>query len=35
MRGAAREALSRVAAAPRLSVDTREIVAKALDNPGA
>jgi aminopeptidase N len=35
MRSAAREALSRVAAAPRLSVDTREIVAKALDNPGA
>ena len=35
MRSAAREALSRVAAAPRLSPDTREIVGKALDNPGA
>ena len=35
MRSAAREALSRVAAAPRLSVDTREIVARALEHTGA
>ena len=35
MRSAAREALSRVAGAPRLSADTREIIGKALDNPGA
>jgi hypothetical protein len=35
MRSAAREALTRVAAAPRLSADTREIVSKALDTPGA
>jgi aminopeptidase N len=32
MRGSAREALSRVAAAPRLSPDTREIVNKALED---
>ncbi|MFM7703872.1 MAG: aminopeptidase N C-terminal domain-containing protein, partial [Rubrivivax sp.] len=35
MRSAAREALLRVAASPRLSADTREIIGKALDNPGA
>ena len=35
MRSAAREALSRVAAAPRLSADTREIVGKALGPDGA
>jgi aminopeptidase N len=34
MRSAAREALSRVAAAPRLSADTREIIGKALQGHG-